>query len=412
MTLLGRSEKDDTMRPPEGIANRARWLVQYLNAKFWDLSEIRVRAQVEYQSDATNRTVHGLNRILTEEAIAGLAGMVTLEEFHVHWFVRPADSNQRSDLRQQLPSVVGFVGLLYENELYNIERTQTALQRFGIYCAWQRVFIVVEPLYEMIPNQSRSRLLEKCGRGSQEIDMAAIGDAFRENMPEELKQFLETTAADSRRRMDASEFQELYDLRAPRFMEDREGTETRVVYAGAVLSRRESQERVAETHEDVGGGPGKESENPTPADGTTGSPVQVKKRNGLPEIQALWSPADSLPYPECFAQFNRTSSIITFNQDHEELKAKMRIIEYKSKQHFNGEYGTILNLVKAGLEKTLTDLVLGVLQAEDAGAPADQVEQMLSPATLTAAGLGRYFFTRAIQQDVVTTLKELRLKAA
>jgi len=148
VTLLGRSDEDDTMEPPAGTPSKSRWLLRYLNTRYLRFAPgVKVSAREGWdlpRGDRHNflRTVEGQGVWLEKNAEA--SGSVRLTGASGHWWILKASADR--DSGHFAPG--GHVAAIYQNELYELAVGRTGLSRlqsFGVIFGVDRVVVYVEP---------------------------------------------------------------------------------------------------------------------------------------------------------------------------------------------------------------------------------------------------------------------------
>lgn len=198
VTLLGRSDEDETIDPPSGTPSKSRWVLRYLNTRYFRFPpNVQVKAREGFdrpQGDRHNflRTVDGQGAWLDRNAEAH--GTVPLGGATAHWWILRESSDR--DSGHFAPG--GHVAALYQNELYELVTGRSGLSRlqsFGVIFGTDRVVIYAEPLATsgrlVTANTARTHLLV----GGEPPDWGAWATEFREQMPEPLRDLQERISA-------------------------------------------------------------------------------------------------------------------------------------------------------------------------------------------------------------------------
>jgi hypothetical protein len=207
VVLMGSTLEHNTTTPPKGMP-ADRWLVNYLNQRFYRIPEgidIVVRESMGYAqnerakgnkqgSRSRTRVIHGQEFYLKDAQLA--SGVVQLEGARIHWTLLKKQRDLKQD-RSRVAEVSGHVASLYQDELHDMifqNRGGSAkLQEFGITCGMKYVVLYVEPTAPGVTtNTARTTLL---------IDGAPLlwseyATQFRDNMPAEITQFMADLAAE------------------------------------------------------------------------------------------------------------------------------------------------------------------------------------------------------------------------
>lgn len=194
VVLLGKDDDHNTMDPPEGTPMRSRWVLRYLNTRYFRFPEgVRVRAREGWElpkGDKHNflREVGGQGAWLGENSSA--KGTVDLSGATAHWWILKPEAD--ADSGHTAPG--GHMAALHRNELYEMLTGRAGLARlqgFGIIFGTARVVIYVEPIVsndaELHSNTARTSLLLNGGS----LPWSEWAAEFRDQMPDELIQLQE-----------------------------------------------------------------------------------------------------------------------------------------------------------------------------------------------------------------------------
>jgi hypothetical protein len=173
VVLMGKDETRSTITAPEGLP-KIRWLVQYLNRRFFRFPDgVRVRVR-EWPADPTKwphdepisytdqqaagtrlRTCQGQEAWLREKAEA--SGFVDLDGATAYWWILPEKISGSEDVYL----TKGQSGALFQDELYEVTTGNThrvRTQDFGILFAAKRIALYLEPTGQVAADLSRSTL--------------------------------------------------------------------------------------------------------------------------------------------------------------------------------------------------------------------------------------------------------------
>lgn len=195
--LRGQDDISNTIDAPPRARMPKAWILRYLNDRFFKFPEgveVKVRLGWDIPREDTRhnylRNVRGSQLYL--RASCQSKGRVELPANNAtaHWWIFKDDI----DIDHGFNAPGGQVAALYQDELYemNIGRPGIAqLQRFGIIFGCKQVVLFIEPNEAkgpaITPNTARTHLL--CD--GERLDWASYAEEFRNNMPEEIKEYQE-----------------------------------------------------------------------------------------------------------------------------------------------------------------------------------------------------------------------------
>lgn len=232
VVLLGKSDDDNTMEPPLGTPMRSRWILRYLNTRYFRFPKgIVVKAREGWELPRTDsrhnflRVVEGQGAWLDKNCKS--SGVVDLLGAKAHWWIIKSDIDK--DSGHVAPG--GHTAALYQNELYELQAGRAGiakLQSFGVIFGTDRVVIYLEPDTEhrpVIANTARTQLVIE----GEPLDWAGWAAGFREQMPEELVQLQEEIGAQTgekdHRKAISERLKQIKDLlRFSRFRPAKDGT--------------------------------------------------------------------------------------------------------------------------------------------------------------------------------------------
>ena len=194
VVLLGEDEAQDTVRAPARAKMPRKWVLRYLNERFYRFPEkINVKAREGWdlpRGDKHNflRTVGGMADWLSSSSQTRGSVRLAQSKSTAHWWIIRSDVDLNSG--HYPPS--GHVAALYQDELYQMVSGPAGyarLQSFGVIFGCERVVIYLEPdnekSQEVTSNTARTHLLIN----NEPLSWAEYAAEFRENMPEELDAF-------------------------------------------------------------------------------------------------------------------------------------------------------------------------------------------------------------------------------
>lgn len=198
IVLVGQSVDDNTMLAPEGVSAKDRWILKYLNTRYFRFPKnITITAREGLQTSNGRkkglvRNAYGQEHFLKSGSVAN--GIVDLDGAKAHWWiVKPSD-----ELVTDGPSyeTTGHVAALYQDELYEMRRGRAGraiLQQFGLIFGTNRVVIYIEPteLDSITTNTARTHLILK----GDDLPWADWAMEFSTKMPKKLREFMEEISA-------------------------------------------------------------------------------------------------------------------------------------------------------------------------------------------------------------------------
>jgi hypothetical protein len=190
VVLHGRSDEHNTMEPSAGTPMKSRWILRYLNTRYFRFPNgVTVRAREGWElarSDSRHnflRVVEGQGAWLDKNCES--KGNVELADARAHWWILKEEIDK--DSGHFAPG--GHVAALYQNELYELVygRGGTArLMNFGVIFGTDRVVLYVEPastdVRPVTANTARTHLVIE----GKALDWAGWAAEFREKLPQEI----------------------------------------------------------------------------------------------------------------------------------------------------------------------------------------------------------------------------------
>lgn len=201
VVLLGNSADENTMEAPAGSGAPSRWISKYLNTRYFRFPNgviVKAREGWDQPRDDTDRNL--LRRIIGQEeylrAHSEKAGTVNLTGATAHWWILKDEKALSSNSGYIASS--GHVAALYRDELYEMAQGRSGvarLQNFGVIFGYRHVVIYVEPhgstLHRIGSNTARTSLL----LNSEPLPWSDWAAEFRSNLPDEIKEHMESIAA-------------------------------------------------------------------------------------------------------------------------------------------------------------------------------------------------------------------------
>lgn len=200
VTLLGESDEHNTMQPPPQTPMPSRWVLRYLNSRYFHFPDgVTVSAREGWEKEVGSkhnflREVNGQGRWLDDNS--DHSGTVNLTGAVAHWWIIKPGVDTNSGHTAPVPHVAA----LYQNELYELALSRTAiarLQAFGVIFGYDRVVVYVQPDagagHALSSNTARTQLL----MDGDALPWAEWASEFRENMPDDLVQLQQEIGAKS-----------------------------------------------------------------------------------------------------------------------------------------------------------------------------------------------------------------------
>lgn len=194
VVLLGKDLSDPTMEAPVGAPMRRKWILRYINSRFFHFPE-GLTVNVREGWDLPRGDRHNFLRKATGAAAwlgdnSDESGKVELPETGatVHWWI----IRQGVDTNSGHYTPGGHVAALFQNELYELVYSAAGyarLQSFGVVFGCDRVVLYLEPTTSgtqpVGANTARTQLLI----ANEPLDWPAYATEFRALMPEELRDY-------------------------------------------------------------------------------------------------------------------------------------------------------------------------------------------------------------------------------
>ncbi|WP_299795125.1 hypothetical protein [Ramlibacter sp.] len=420
VTLLGRSDEDETIEPPPGTPIKSRWVLRYLNTRYYRLPDgVHLKSREGFDLPEGNR--HNFLRRIEGQSSwlqrhSSQRGSVPVGGATAHWWILREESDR--DSGHVAPG--GHVAALYQDELYELTVGRSGLsklQSFGIIFGTNRVVIYVEPAGSsarpVSANTARTHLLV----GGEGLDWSGWATEFREQMPEPLKTLQEQISAQAGQK----------DHRK------------------AILERLRQIQDLLRFRQYIPKESGKENitpEEPTPSDdGQPGlvqfavSPHQVTKKGGrASEIYALFAEMGSVPAePVISVTEPKTRWVSTEDKTRSEGDMEDRAGKYLRDQNLliiNSDFRVftemsdrwelayaatagagpvVKEVVQEWFEQQLIEAVMGAHALKQTGGwSVPEAEELWDESALTAAVLPRWHVDQTIKRTLGMRLGSLR----
>jgi Histidine kinase-, DNA gyrase B-, and HSP90-like ATPase len=393
-------------------------VLSYLNSRYWD-----VPGTIKVKEPRWNwRQADGLDAFLSrnaeERGYVDLHLANTKEQFRLHWALlteAAAIHNPRSGVRR------GQIGAMLEGEMFRWSNASQRMVQFGITSrkVQERIVIVVELTHRdldakngWVMNTGRDDIRRAEGRN--EIEWAAIGRGFVQNMPAVLAKLVEDSEQGrSHEHLLRHRFGRRWQQLTRHMPRKRDGDSKRDRSSdegeqGAKKGKGESA-RPRQRGPVVNPGDTREQKPPTgrrrrakPRKGTLADGGGVKV-NGVELPKPEWKSGDDFPGDEGrFAIYEDGAPTFYLNEDHPLVQ---NAIEYYGTEYSHLPEITIRMRVKEEFGVEMLGKLVHVNEFRDSEHwTKDDVQKMLSQEALTFAALGM----QALDSQIVKTLKAVR----
>jgi len=421
VVLLGKFDDEHTMKP-DGMP--LKWLIKYLNTKFYKLpEEITIKVRDFSRTDPANwptgpdtgmtggsgsqeRIIKGMHSHLLGKAMSH--GSKVLSDATIHWYILPEEKIEQSDIWE----CTAHVGAVFQDELYEMRTGRNSLGRireFGLVFGSDRVVIYAEPngaKLDVASNIARSGLLVR----GEELPWARWASEFRADLPQQLRELMDkiVSSSETRDHRDAikrrlREIKEL--MRVTRYKRSPNG---KLIIAGThpggddSIPDGSSRTRESSSRSGTGGASGDIYGAFIATEGTQGT--GVVDRNNEPDVKwvsvqnSTRSVGDDLE--DRAAIYIAESNMIQANSDFRVFQDMIR--EVGSRYADSTEIALqIKDTVEEWFEQQLIEAVLGIQNLQ--GSPAwdtQTLEKAMSPEALTTAIMPRYNTFRMITRSL------------
>lgn len=421
VVLLGKKPGESTMdMPPEGVIP-SRWITRYLNTRYFKFpSRVTVKARESWTNGPQNnnlRTVTGQEAWLKANSVD--SGTQALSNATVRWWILK-ERDEIDDSGNNVSS--GHVGALYDDELYEMATGRPGvarLQSFGVIFGYQRVVLYVEPVQtpngDLTANTARTHLLID----GQPLPWSDWAIEFRENIPEPIKNLIDTVAGGAATAENANSIRErLKQIRDLfRFSRYRPTPDGKHMIDGTFSNTGGSTDDGTTLADGSAGGPSKKragragdlyslfaDTGDTPAD----------EVGGIADPVVKWVSVKDGSRTEDFledraAKFMPQANTIQANADFR-VFTDMVARWQKSYAQYPAAEAVVESVVREWFQQQLVETVLGALALRKSGNWSEQeVEELWSESALTSAVLPRYHIDERIKRSLgskIGTLKE------
>lgn len=419
VVLVGKKDEEHTMEPPPGAASPSRWVARYLNSRFFEFPPgITIRAREGWTSDSPDTNVLRLVRGSREflDKYRERSGTVDVGTATAHWWILKSDDAVSQSSGANLGG--GHVAALYQNELYDFASARSGvarLQSFGVTLGHSRVVLYLEPKKDVsvTTNTARTSLIFD----GEAPPWGEWAEAFRDNLPNAIKELIESVLRE-REATDYSksinerlkEISDLYRLKKYRPSKVGNLTISDEMLTG---NPRGSNEPSGRGRGNGGGRLGIAGRKAgdlftrfLKEGGTSGTLAKDK----FDDLKVLWVPEAEVGYPDRAAAYQRDTNTLLINQD---FRVFTQFVDYLEKKlcterkvrQIPGAREVINEEMRQWFEQQLREVIYSVeaFRGEKEW-DSDQLDQLVSPESLTAAVLPRYHVEIMVKRAVGSKL--------
>lgn len=424
VVLLGNSDDDNTMEAPLGTPMKSRWILRYLNSRYFHFPPgIVVRSREGWELPRTDsrhnflRQVEGQGSWLQKNRESN--GTVELNGATAYWWIVKSDVDR--DAGHVAP--VGHVAALYQKELYELLYGRAGiarLQAFGVIFGSDRVVIYVEPVSSverpLTANTARTQLL----LAGEPLDWPAWAADFREKMPDELVCLQEQIGAQAgekdHKKAISERLKQIRDLlRFSRFRPAKDGLANIEAESAAIGGEPAGRGRPHEGSRDSGNKGGRAGDIYAlfaESGALTANPVDT-----FDEPRTRWvSVEDNTRTPpdldDRAAKFLLQQNLLMINAD---FRVFTDMIDRwaEAYQHVPGAKATIREVAHEWFEQQLIETVMSAQALKKTGKwSLQELERLWTEEALTASVLPRWHIDQSIKRNLGHRLGSLRPAAA
>lgn len=411
VTLLGLDDDDDTMIPPAGTPSKSRWVLRYLNTRYFDFpSGTTVKTREGWELPVGNRhnfmrEVEGQGPWLDRHSEA--AGTVPLSTGDARWWVLREAADR--DSGHFAPG--GHVAALHQGELYELVAGRggiTRLQSFGVIFGTDRVVIYVQPRGTakkgITTNTARTHLIH----GAEALDWAGWAAEFRENMPDAIKQLQDEISSrgseKDHKKAIRERLRQIQDLlRFQRFKPAENGRVTVDPEDPAPGGMHEHQERHTSRDAPTGGSGGKAGA--LYAMFAVAGVVDAKPIDAFTEPSTRWvsvkdQTRDPLDMEGRAGKFIRAQNLLIINADFRVFTDMVDRWAYVY-QSTPGAAPVVREVVHEWFEQQLVEVVMSAQALKDAESwSSHELETLCDEAALSAAVLPRWHIEQNVKRSL------------
>jgi len=415
VTLFGMEHAQDTMLPPDGVYfGRDDWIEHILNMRFFNLPQnIKIETRFGYYQDTRDfhrnylKPLTGYQPFLDSMSLN--SGSLLLGNANYYWWI----------LKESVP-VHGHAALINQGEIFERkEHWENTLALFGILVGRNRLVIYVEP-DDVEQNTPRTNLLHHDG---SPIAWQAWQEAFRANMPQEIKDFLDSLLNSAAQRSHTQNIRKRLKALMQLFIlsgykplptesykasDDPNDPLHLVAVAGDEDPGQSSENKTDDAAADHSDHSDHSDESDQSAKTENASDTDLKSAQpDEPELnlfpQVKWTNEERSPsIVGMAAEYLQESHVILANRD---FKGFKDLITYFMNQYANNEEITelVISSVNEGVEQALMESVAGILSLEGSHERWDNPHHRnaaLSMEALTTTVMQRYWMASYINQSL------------
>jgi len=418
VVLLGRSDTDNTMVPPDGTPMKSRWILRYLNTRFFRFAKnITVKAREGWDVPRSSkynflRVVEGQESWLARASEAN--GTLELTNAKAHWWI--LKKNVDDDSGHTVGG--GHMAGLFQDELYEMVAGRAGiarLQAFGVIFGVSRVVIYIEPESDSVSpvtaNTARTHLMV----GGEPLDWASWAAEFRAKMPEPLAALQDEIGAQAgqdHKQAILERLRQIKDLlRFSRFKPAKDGSVTVNPDLGL---------QGGEPSGTSGGGTGKSDSGKkggkagdiyalfAEAGSMKAEPVDVLTEPKVEWLSAAKGTREPPDMEDRAGKFILQQNLLLINGDFRVFTDMMDRWK-QAYAHVPGSQATIESVVREWFEQQLVETVMSAQGLRRTGNwSIDELEKLWSEESLTAAVLPRWHIDQSIKRNLGHKLGSLK----
>jgi hypothetical protein len=420
VVLLGNSDDQNTMIPPEGTAAPSRWIARYLNTRYFRFPDgVTVKAREGWENPRSDkdrnllRTVIGQARYLEDHAAH--SGTLQLTHAKAHWWIL----KDEDALTQNSGSInsSGHAAALYQDELYETVTGRAGvarLQMFGVIFGYTRVVLYVEPEsdenHRVQANTARTMLV----LNGEPLPWAEWAAEFRESMPTPIKDLMDEVTAGSyssdHRQAIRDRLKQIRELlRLSRYKLSRRGSvliDDKLIAGGQPSQRDREQSNSGRG----GGGGGGRAGNVyglfIAPEGSPADPVNAELEPDVVWVSVEDGTRDPTFLADRAAKYLPDQHLLQINGD---FRAFTDMVDRWSKQYPAAARDIIEDVVREWFEQAVIETVLGVVSLKGSQEwTDDNIAHGWSEEALTAAVMPRYHIDVAVRRTLGSKLGSLK----
>jgi len=423
VVLLGKSDEHETIEPPSGTPMRSRWILRYLNTRYFRFPRgVTVKAREGWElprSDKRHnflRVVEGQGSWLDKNSEAN--GCVELSDAKALWWILKEGVDR--DSGHVAPG--GHVAALYQNELYEmlVGRGGIArLQAFGVIFGTDRVVIYLQPNTDgdslLSANTARTQLL----RNAEPLDWPSWASEFRDKMPDELTLLQEQIGAKAgekdHKKAILERLRQIKDLlRFSRFRPAKDGSATVDADAGVLGGEPVTRGGRADGHAESGKKGGKAGDIYAlfaESGATDADPIDSFDEPRTQWVTVEDGTRNAPDLDDRAAKFLVQQNLLMINSDFRVFTDM--VDRWKGAYaHAAGAQATVREVVHEWFEQQLIETVMSAQALKSTGKwSMQELESLWSESALTAAVLPRWHIDQSIKRNLGMRLGSLKQAA-